>query len=155
MTPPHWLFFPTPASAPQYIYTANTDRSVVRGTVQPAARRHTATGTESGDLVDQFAPFGSNTQYQLFNDNEIRLRFQNSDTSHSLYGSKALILSNITELKITVGLNILIAETINIAGTEARPLLKLQTTGDAAGTFWAANNLDDTDDIDITMTFTF
>ena len=112
---PHWLFFPTQSTDPQYIYTAVTDNSVVRGTVQSGKRKQESTGTESGDLADQFSPFSSNSQYELFGSDTIRFRVNNSDTSSSDYGSKTDISNNMT----------------------------------------SANNLDDTDDITITITLTF
>ena len=153
---PKWLFFPAPvASAPQYIYTAQTDRSVVRGAPQSTARNQDSTGTESGDLVDQFAPFDNNTQYQLGSNDKINFRVNNSDTSDPLYGTKTLLAANITAASITVGSNTLDAESITITGTNTRPRFELNTSGGAAGTFWTDNNLDDTDNITITMTLTF
>ena len=151
-----WLFFPTQsASDPQYIYTAVTDNTVARGTPQPGARKQESTGTESGDLADQFSPFSTNTQYQLFGTDSIRFRIQNSDTSSSDYGTKTDISNNITSATLTVGSNTYTAESINVGGTNARPRIEMNSSGGAANTFWYANNLDDTDDITITVTLTF
>ena len=155
MTPPHWLFFPTQTSAPQYIYTAQTDRSVTRGVPQSDRRNQDSIGTESGDLVDQFAHFDTSNQYQLFTNDEIHFRVNNSDTTDPLYGTKTRIASNITAASITVGSNTLTADSIDISGTDSRPRFELNTSGGAAGTFWTDNNLDDTDNITITMTLTF
>jgi len=153
---PKWLFFPAPAaSAPQYIYTAQTDRSVVRGAAQTAARKQDAVGTESGDLADQFAPFATNTQFQKASDSEIRFRVQNSDTSSSEYGSKTLIGNNITSASMTVGSSTFTADSISIGGTDARPRFELSSSDTSAGLFWTNNNLDDTDNITITVTLTF
>ena len=152
---PKWLFFPTQASDPQYIYEAQTDRTVIRGTPQTDRRKQDSTGTESGSLVDQFAPFANNLQYQLASNDEIRFRVNNSDTSSPLYGTKTLIGNNITAASITVGSNTLTADSISIGGTDSKPRFQLNTSGGAAGTFWTDNNLDDTDNITITMTLTF
>ena len=155
MTPPRWLFFPTQASDPQYIYEAQTDRSVVRGTPQTDRRNQDSTGTESGSLVDQFAPFDTATQYQKASDSTIRFRVNNSDTSSPLYGTKALILTNLTSASITVGSNTFTADSISMTGTNTKPTFNLNSSGTEAGTFWTDNNLDDTDDITITVTLTF
>ena len=152
---PHWLFFPTQSTDPQYIYTAVTDNSVVRGTVQSGKRKQESTGTESGDLADQFSPFSSNSQYELFGSDTIRFRVNNSDTSSSDYGSKTDISNNMTSATLTVGSNTFTAESISVGGTNARPRIQLQSSGGGASTFWSANNLDDTDDITITITLTF
>ena len=152
---PHWLFFPTQSSAPQYIYTAQTDRSVSRGSPQPDRRNQDSTGTESGDLVDQFAPFDTTSQYNKFSNDSIHFRVQGNDTSSSEYGSKTLLAANITSATMTVGSNTLTAESITIGGTDSRPRFQLNTSGGAANTFWTDNNLDDTDDITITVTLTF
>ena len=152
---PHWLFFPTQSTDPQYIYTAVTDNSVVRGTVQSGKRKQESTGTESGDLADQFSPFSSNSQYELFGSDTIRFRVNNSDTSSSDYGSKTDISNNMTSATLTVGSNTFTAESISVGGTDARPRIQLQSSGGGASTFWSANNLDDTDDITITITLTF
>lgn len=150
-----WLFFPTQASDPQYIYTAQTDRSVSRGSPQSDRRNQDSTGTESGDLVDQFAPLDISSQYQLFTSDSIHFRVNNSDTSDPLYGTKTLIAANITAASITVGSNTLDAESITIGGTNTRPRFQLNTSGGASNTFWTDNNLDDTDNITITVTLTF
>ena len=152
---PHWLFFPTQSTDPQYIYTAVTDNSVVRGTVQSGKRKQESTGTESGDLADQFSPFSSNSQYELFGSDTIRFKVNNSDTSSSDYGSKTDISNNMTSATLTVGSNTFTAESISVGGTDARPRIQLQSSGGGASTFWSANNLDDTDDITITITLTF
>jgi len=152
---PHWLFFPTQSTDPQYIYTAVTDNVVARGTVQAGSRIQEATGTESGDLADQFAPMSNNTQYQLFGTDQIRFRIQNSDTSDPDYGTKTDISNNITSATLTVGSNTFTAESITVGGTNARPRIQMNSSGGAANTFWSANNLDDTDDITITVTLTF
>lgn len=152
---PHWLFFPTQTSAPQYIYTAQTDRSVTRGTPQSDRRNQDAVGTESGDLVDQFAPFDTSNQYQKFSNDSIHFRVQSNDTSSSEYGSKTLLENNITSATVTVGSNTLTAESITLGGTDSRPRFQLNTSGGAANTFWTDNNLDDTDNITITVTLTF
>ena len=155
MTPPRWLFFPTQASNPQYIYEAQTDRSTVRGTPQTDRRNQDSTGTESGSLVDQFAPFDTSTQYQKASDSTIRFRVNNSDTSSSEYGTKTLIGNNITSATMTVGSNTFTADSISMTGTDARPTFNLNSSGTEAGTFWTDNNLDDTDNITITVTLTF
>jgi len=152
---PHWLFFPTQSTDPQYIYTAVTDNSVVRGSVQSGKRKQESTGTESGDLADQFSPFSNNSQYELFGSDTIRFRVNNSDTSDPDYGSKSDISSNMTSATLTVGSNTFTAESISVGGTDARPRIQLQSSGGGASTFWSANNLDDTDDITITVTLTF
>jgi len=153
---PHWLFFPTPAaSAPQYIYTAQTDRATSRGSPLTDRRKQDAVGTESGDLVDQFAPFATNSQYQLGSNSQIRFRVQGNDTSSSEYGSKTLISNNITSATITVGSNTFTADSISIGGTDSRPRFELNSSGTEAGTFWTDNNLDDTDNVTITVTLTF
>jgi len=151
-----WLFFPTQA-APQYIYTAQTDRSVSRGTAQSDRRNQDSVGfsSESGDLVDQFAPFDTSNQYQLFTSNRIEFRVQGNDTSSPLYGTKTLLAANITSATITVGSNTFTAESIGVGGTNSRPRFQLNSSGDAANTFWTDNNLDDTDNITITVTLTF
>lgn len=152
---PHWLFFPTQSTDPQYIYTAVTDNSVIRGSAQSGKRKQESTGTESGDLADQFSPFSTNTQYELFGSDTIRFKVNNSDTSSSDYGSKSDISSNMTSATLTVGSNTFTAESISVGGTDARPRIQLQSSGGGASTFWSANNLDDTDDITITITLTF
>ena len=150
---PHWLFFPTVPS--EYIYECQTDRSVIRGSASTTARIQDSTGTESGDLVDQFAPFATNTQFQKASDSEIRFRVQNSDTSSSEYGSKTLIGNNITSASMTVGSSTFTADSISIGGTDARPRFDLSSSDSSAGLFWQTNNLDDTDNITITVTLTF
>ena len=153
---PKWLFFPAPAaSAPQYIYTAQTDRSVARGTPQPDRRNQDAVGTESGDLVDQFAPFDTSTQFQKASDSQIRFRVQGNDTSSALYGSKTLLANNITSASMTVGSSTFTADSISIGGTDSRPRFELNSSDSSAGLFWTNNNLDDTDNITITVTLTF
>jgi len=152
---PKWLFFPTQASDPQYIYEAQTDRTVSRGSPQTDKRNQDSTGTESGSLVDQFAPFDTSTQYQKASDSIIRFKVNNSDTSSSLYGTKTLIGNNITSASIAVGSNTFTADSISITGTDARPAFNLTSSDSSAGLFWTNNNLDDTDNITITVTLTF
>ena len=151
---PHWLFFPA-ASSPQYIYTAQTDNVVSRGAVQASKRVQDSSGTESGSLADQFAPFSANDQYNLFTSNRIKFRVQSNDTSTAGFENTTNIGNNITAMSITVGSNTLTAESITVSGGSSRPIFELNTTGDAADTFWSDNNLDDTQDITITVTLTF
>ena len=47
------------------------------------------------------------------------------------------------------------AASISISGTNARPAFNLTVSDGSAGTFWSDNNLDDTDNITITVTLTF
>ena len=156
MTPPRWLFFPTQSSAPQYIYTAQTDNIISRGVVQANRREQDSTGTESGSLVDQFSPRTAGTdQYRRNSSDQISFRVINNDTSDPLYGTKALLAANITSATFTVGSNTFTPESITIGGTNSNPIFQLNTSGDAAQTFWLANNLHDTDDITITVTLTF
>ena len=152
---PKWLFFPTQASDPQYIYECQTDRHVSRGSYSTTKRLQDSTGTESGSLVDQFAPFGTSNQFEKATDSIIRFRVQGNDTSSSEYGSKTLLANNITSATITVGSNTFTADSITIGGTDSRPRFELTSSGTEAGTFWTDNNLDDTDDITITVTLTF
>ncbi len=153
---PHWLFFPTQSSDPQYIYDFNTNRAVARGTPQTTARVQTTAGTESGDLADQFAPFATNTQLQKASNDIIRFKVNNSDTSSSDYGTKTDIANNITSATVTVGGNVFTAASISMSGTNARPAFNLTTNiSGSAGTFWTDNNLDDTDNIDVLVTLTF
>ena len=151
---PKWLFFPAPAPD-QYIYTAQTDNVVSRGAVQATKRQQDSTGTESGNLVDQFAPFAATDQYNRFTSNRIKFRVQSNDTSTAGFENTTNIGNNITAMSITVGSNTLNAESISVSGTSSRPIFELNTTGDAADTFWSDNNLDDTDNITITVTLTF
>ena len=157
---PKWLFFPAPAaSAPQYIYTVQTDRSVSRGVAQPDRRKQDSTGVESGDLADQFSPFATSNQFQRIglagSINQISFRVQGNDTSTSGFENTTNIQNNITAMSITVGSNTLNAESITIGGNNTKPTFELNTTGNAAGTFWTDNNLDDTDNITIVVTLTF
>ena len=153
---PHWLFFPTQSTAAQYIYEVQTDRSVQRGAPQTDRRKQDSTGTESGSLADQFFPFNTNTQFQLAGTDTIRFKVQNSDTSSSDYGTKTDIGNNITAATITVGGNVYTATSISIGGTDSRPRFDLTNgVSGTAQTFWTDNNLDDTDDITITVTLTF
>ena len=153
---PHWLFFPTQSTAAQYIYEVQTDRSVIRGAAQTTKRKQDSTGTESGSLADQFAPFNNNSQFELSGTDTIRFKVNNSDTSSSDYGTKTDIGNNITAATITVGGNVYTATSISIGGTDARPRLELTNSiSGTAQTFWQANNLDDTDNITIIVTLTF
>ena len=155
MTPPRWLFFPTQSTDPQYIYVVATSRTVSKGSASPENRNQDSTGTESGDLADQFAPFDTSAQFQLANSNLIRFKMNNSDTTSDLYGSKTAIGNNITSATLTVGSNTYTAESISIGGQDARPRIDMTTSSNAAQTFWEANGLDDTDNITITVTLTF
>jgi hypothetical protein len=155
MTPPRWLFFPTQSSDPQYIYEVQTDRSVVRGSPQPDKRKQDSTGTESGSLSDQFAPLSASNQFEKASDSIIRFKVNNSDTSSSEYGTKTLIGNNITSASMTVGSSTFTADSISIGGTNTRPRFDLTSSDSSAGLFWTNNNLDDTDDITITVTLTF
>ena len=155
MTPPRWLFFPTQASDPQYIYEVQTDRSVVRGAPQTTKRNQDSTGTESGSLADQFAPFDTSNQFEKASDSIIRFKVNNSDTSSSEYGTKTLIGNNITSASMTVGSSTFTADSISIGGTDARPRFDLTSSDSSAGLFWTNNNLGTTDNITITVTLTF
>ena len=128
MTPPRWLFFPTPQSSDpaQYIYEVQTDRSVIRGSTSTTKRKEDSTGTESGSLADQFSPNVGNSQFD-----------------------------NLTSATLTVGGNVFTADSVSIGGTDVKPRFDLTSSGTEAGTFWSDNNLDDTDDITITVTLTF
>ena len=153
---PKWLFFPTQSTAEEYIYEVQTDRSVQRGSAQTDRRKQDSTGTESGSLADQFSPFNTNTQFQLSGTDTIRFKVSNSDTSDPDYGTKTDIGNNITAATITVGGNVYTATSISIGGTDSRPRFDLTNNiSGTANTFWSANNLDDTDDITITVTLTF
>ena len=152
---PHWLFFPTQSTAAQYIYEVQTDRAVIRGTAQTGKRKQDSTGTESGSLADQFSPFATNNQFEKASDSIIRFKVQNSDTSSSEYGTKTLIGNNITSASLTVGSSTFTADSISIGGIDARPRLDLTSSDSSAGLFWTNNNLDDTDNITITVTLTF
>ena len=154
MTPPRWLFFPTQSTAAQYIYEVQTDRSVVRGAPQTDRRKQDSTGTESGSLADQFSPFVNNSQFQKANDSRLSYR-TNNDTSTAGFETKANIASNLTSITLTVGGNVFTPDSVAISGTDARPRFDMTTSDTAAGTFWTDNNLDDTDDITITVTITF
>ena len=151
---PKWLFFPAPAPD-QYIYTFNTDRSVVRGSASPTARKQTAVGTESGTLVDQFAPFATNTQIQLSIPNRITFKVQSNDTSTPGFENTTNIANNITACTLTVGGNTFTPESITIGGNNTKPQFQMNTTDGSAQTFYNDNNLNDTDNIDIVMTITF
>ena len=155
MTPPRWLFFPTQSTAAQYIYEVQTDRTVSRGTPSTTKRKQDSTGTESGSLADQFSPFATSNQFELSGTDTIRFK-TNNDDSVSGFETKADIESNITSATITVGGNVYTAASIAIGGQNNKPRFDLTTNlGGAAQTFWTANNLDDTDNITITVTLTF
>ena len=154
MTPPRWLFFPTQSTAAQYIYEVQTDRSVIRGAPQTDRRKQDSTGTESGSLADQFSPFVNNSQFRLSSDSIIQYRTDN-DTSTAGFETKANIASNLTSATLTVGGNVFTPDSVAVNGTDARPRFDMTTSDTAAGTFWTDNNLDDTDDITITVTLTF
>ena len=155
MTPPRWLFFPTQSSDPaQYIYEVQTDRSVIRGSTSTTKRKEDSTGTESGSLADQFSPNVGNSQFDRASTSIIRFR-TNNDTSTSGFENKAAISSNLTSATLTVGGNVFTADSVSIGGTDVKPRFDLASSGTEAGTFWSDNNLDDTDNITITVTLTF
>ena len=151
---PHWLFFPTQSTAAQYIYEVQTDRAVVRGSPQTDRRKQDSTGTESGSLADQFTPFNNNSQFRKSSNSIIQYRTDN-DTSTAGFETKANISSNLTSITLTVGGNVFTPDSVSIGGNDARPRFDMTTSDTAAGTFWTDNNLDDTDDITITVTITF
>jgi len=155
MTPPHWLFFPTQSTTAQYIYECVTSRLVSKGTASSTKRNQDSTGTESGSLADQFSPFDTSNQFELSGTDTIRFK-TNNDTSTSGFETKADMESNITAATITVGGNVYTANSISIGGQNHRPRFDLTNTiSGTAQTFWQANNLDDTDNITITVTLTF
>ena len=155
MTPPRWLFFPTQSTAAQYIYEVQTDRSVIRGSASTTQRKQDSTGTESGSLANQFSPFSTNSQFQLTGTETIRFKTIN-DTSTAGFENKTAIANNITSATITVGGNVYTAVSISIGGRDVRPGFDMTTNiSGAAETFWTDNNLDDTDNITITVTLTF
>ena len=154
MTPPRWLFFPTQSTAAQYIYEVQTDRTIARGSPSTTQRKQDSTGTESGSLADQFSPFVNNNQFQLASSDIIRFK-TNNDDSVSGFETKTDIGNNITAATIAVGGNVYTAASISISGTNARPAFNLTVSDGSAGTFWSDNNLDDTDNITITVTLTF
>ena len=154
MTPPRWLFFPTQSTAAQYIYEVQTDRAVVRGAPQTDRRKEDSTGTESGSLADQFSPFVNNTQFQKASDSSLRFRTDNDD-SVAGFETKTDIANNLTSITLTVGGNVFTPDSVSIGGQNNRPRFDMNTSDTAAGTFWTDNNLDDTDNITITVTLTF
>tara|TARA_R110001583_G_scaffold12505_4_gene55443 strand:+ start:3269 stop:3625 length:357 start_codon:yes stop_codon:yes gene_type:complete len=114
------------------------------------------TDTESGSLVDQFASVDGSSQIQkMSSNNVIRWRLKNSDTSSSEYGTKVLISNALTSATITVGSNVFTAASVFVGATDADPRMDLTVSDGSAGTFWTDNNLDDTDDIIMTLTLTF
>ena len=151
---PKWLFFPTQSTTAQYIYEVQTDRTVSRGTPQTGKRKQDSTGTESGSLADQFSPNVVSNQFQLGSTSQIRFR-TNNDTSTAGFENKSNISSNLTSATLTVGGNVFTADSVSIGGTDIKPRFDLASSGTEAGTFWSDNNLDDTDDITITVTLTF
>jgi len=152
---PHWLFFPTQSTTAQYIYEVQTDRSIARGSPSTTKRKQDSTGTESGSLADQFSPFANNSQFERASGDIIRFK-TNNDTSTAGFETKTNIANNITAATITVGGNVYTAASITMSGTNARPAFNLTTNiAGSAGTFWSDNNLDDTDNITITVTLTF
>ena len=155
MTPPHWLFFPTQSTTAQYIYEVQTDRTVSRGTPSTTKRKQDSTGTESGSLADQFSPFATSNQFELSGTDTIRFK-TNNDISTAGFETKTDIANNITAATITVGGNVYTANSIALGGQNDKPRFDLtNTVSGTAQTFWQANNLDDTDDITITVTLTF
>ena len=151
---PHWLFFPTQSTAAQYIYAVQTDRTVVRGTPQTGKRKQDSTGTESGSLADQFSPFATSNQFELFGTNTIRFK-TNNDISTSGFETKTDIGNNLTSITLAVGGNVFTPTSVNIGGQNDKPRFDMVVSDGSATTFWSDNNLDDTDDITITMTLTF
>jgi len=154
MTPPRWLFFPTQSTVAQYIYEVQTDRTVIRGAASATKRKQDSTGTESGSLADQFAPFAVSSQFERNTTNLIRVKFSN-DTSTSGFETKADIGNNLTSITLTVGGNVFTPASVSIGGQNANPRFDMATSDGSAGTFWSDNNLDDTDNITIIVTITF
>jgi len=152
---PHWLFFPTQSTAAQYIYEVQTDRTVSRGAASATKRNQDSTGTESGSLADQFAPFDTSNQFERGGTNIIRVKVTNSDTSSSDYGTKTAIGNNLTSMTLSVGGNVFTAESVSMGGTDSKPRFDMTVSDGSAQTWWEDNNLDDTDNITITMTITF
>ena len=150
---PKWLFFPSPAPD-QYIQTTDTSRTISRAGPSATSRQSdTGTAVESGSLADQFAPFiFSFTRSSV---NKITFTLSNSDTSSAEYGTTTLLGNSITAATLTVGGNVFTPESITVGGTNVKPNFQLDTTDGSAGTFWSDNNLDDTDNIEITVTLTF
>ncbi len=151
---PHWLFFPTQSTEAQYIYEVQTDRTVSRGTASATKRNQDSTGTESGSLADQFSPFDTSNQFERVGTNTIRFK-ANNDTSTSGFETKTDIANNLTSMTLTVGGNVFTAESVSIGGQNARPRFDMAVSDGSAQTFWEDNNLDDTDNITITVTITF
>mgnify|MGYP003112391485 CR=1 FL=1 len=152
---PKWLFFPTQSTTAQYIYECVTSRLVARGSPQADKRNQDSTGTESGSLADQLAPQNVSNQFQLAGNSKISFKTINSDTSTSGFETKTAIGNNITSATITVGGNVFTADSISMGGQDVKPRFDLNSSGTEAGTFWTDNNLDDTDNITITVTLTF
>jgi hypothetical protein len=61
----------------------------------------------------------------------------------------------LTSITLTVGGNVFTPDSVAIGGQNNRPRFDMNTSDTAAGTFWTDNNLDDTDNITITVTITF
>tara|TARA_R110001592_G_scaffold43380_3_gene140623 strand:+ start:7443 stop:7904 length:462 start_codon:yes stop_codon:yes gene_type:complete len=151
---PKWLFFPTQSTTAQYIYECVTSRLVARGSPQADKRNQDSTGTESGSLADQFSPNDTSNQFQLAGNSKISFK-TNNDTSTAGFETKANIASNLTSATLTVGGNVFTADSISMGGQNDKPRFDLNSSGTEAGTFWTDNNLDDTDNITITVTLTF
>ena len=151
---PHWLFLPTQSTTAQYIYECVTSRLVARGSPQADKRNQDSTGTESGSLADQFSPNDTSNQFQLAGNSKISFK-TNNDTSTAGFETKANIASNLTSATLTVGGNVFTADSISMGGQNDKPRFDLNSSGTEAGTFWTDNNLDDTDNITITVTLTF
>lgn len=151
---PHWLFFPTQSTAAQYIYEVQTDRSVLRGSPSATKRKQDSTGTESGSLADQFAPFFTNNQFEKASSNIIRVK-TNNDDSVSGFETKTEISNNLTSATLTVGGNVFTPESVSVGGLNNRPRFDFTVTDGSAESFWTDNNLDDTDNITIILTLTF
>ena len=154
MTPPRWLFFPTQSTVAQYIYEVQTDRLFARGSPSATKRRQDSTGTESGSLADQFSTFNTSNQFERNTTNSIRFK-TNNDTSTAGFENKAAIGNNLTSATLTVGGNVFTPDSVSIGGTDVKPRFDMASSGTEAGTFWSDNNLDDTDNITITVTLTF
>ena len=151
---PKWLFFPTQSTAAQYIYECVTSRTVSRGSPQTDKRKQDSTGTESGSLADQFSPNATSNQFQLGSNSQIRFK-TNNDDSVAGFETKTDMANNLTSITLTVGGNVFTPDSVAIGGQNNRPRFDMNTSDTAAGTFWTDNNLDDTDNITITVTITF
>ena len=141
--------------APRYVYTATTNNATSRGSVQPDKREQAGTGAEGGRMAGQFAPMPTSDQYERYSANVIKFRVQGNDTSSPAYGTVARLNDAILGGTMTVGSSVFTAETVNVAGTNSRPTFELTVTDNSVTDWWNNANLDDTDDIIITVTLTF